>query len=291
MQNTTSIKIDNQKAQRLKNALLDTGYTQENPGSEYILWRLKSDLNVVLYYKSTSLVIQGKGNSQGILDLIGGESEADFKPHLGSDEVGKGDYFGPLVVCCAYLDENGLKLITNLGIADSKSLSDKKMLNIYDKIKNSVDFEVSIQFPKIYNQRVKEFKNLSFYLATLHKECAESLNLKLQKKEIFAKSIVIDQFSLNKSRLGNEFNNMGLELSQFHKGESDIVVALASVIARVTFLLEMKKMGEEYSFDFPRGASNVIESAKLFVEKFGAEKLNDVAKVSFRTTSKVLSPF
>jgi ribonuclease HIII len=80
-------------------------------------------------------------------------------------------------------------------------------------------------------------------------------------------------------------------LIQHHKGESDIAVACASVIARGIFLEEWGRMNDEYAFDFPKGASNVIEKGKEFVRIYGSEKLNEVAKIGFKTTKQILSLF
>ena len=79
-----------------------------------------------------------------------------------------------------------------------------------------------------------------------------------------------------------------IKFVQFHKGESDIAVACASVIARAIFLEEMDKMNDAYYFTFPKGASNVISSAKEFVKKNGVGELEKVAKISFKTTKKVM---
>jgi ribonuclease HIII len=80
-----------------------------------------------------------------------------------------------------------------------------------------------------------------------------------------------------------------VDVEQFHEGESDIAVAAASIIARGIFLEEFDKMSKEYDFDFPKGASNVIDSGLSFVKKYGVEELRNVAKVGFRTTQRILA--
>lgn len=291
MQNNLSIKIEKTQATELFNNLISKGYLSDTPNNEYVVWRVQNENNTLLFYKSGSLVFQGKDNPEKVLNefKIKSPNSEVFAPHMGSDEVGKGDFFGPLVVCCAYLDTNSLNKIRGFGISDSKKLSDTKILEIYEKIKDTILFEVVIQTPELYNRRLADFKNVSYFLASLHRDCAERLFQKLKSKNLKPEYIVIDQFSLNKSRLGNEFNNMGLRLLQFHKGESDIAVATASVIARATFLLEWKKMEEKFNFTFPKGATSVIESGKSFVEKYGLDELRNVAKVSFKTTTQVTS--
>ena len=113
----------------------------------------------------------------------------------------------------------------------------------------------------------------------------------LKNKNIPCESVVIDQFASSKSRILNEVGQLGIKLNvnQFHKGESDIAVAAASIIARGIFLEEFKKMNEEYGFSFPKGASDVINSGIEFVQKYGREELRKVAKVSFRTSQKIFA--
>jgi ribonuclease HIII len=113
----------------------------------------------------------------------------------------------------------------------------------------------------------------------------------LKEKGIKCDHAVIDQFSSLKSRVTNELGELGkkVTLEQFHKGESDIAVAAASIIARGIFLEERVLMSKKYSFEFPKGASNVINPAKEFVKKYGQQELRRVAKIGFKTTKKVLS--
>ena len=112
----------------------------------------------------------------------------------------------------------------------------------------------------------------------------------LNSKGIECSYIVVDQFSAAKSRVVNELGELGksVELIQFHKGESDIAVAAASIIARGIFLQEWDKMNEKYNFVFPKGASNVLDGARLFVSEHGVEELRNVSKIGFRTTQSVM---
>ena len=113
----------------------------------------------------------------------------------------------------------------------------------------------------------------------------------LKKTGIPCESIVIDQFSSSKNRILNELGEFGkkVNIKQFHKGESDIAVAAASIIARGIFLEKFENMRKEYDFHFPKGASNVIDSGISFIKKHGKEELRNVAKVGFKTTQRVLA--
>lgn len=286
-QQTLSIKLSKNEAQQIFNKLIDSGFKIENPNNQYILWRVSGNGIVTMYYTSGKLVAQGVGDFSIFQPSKNNNSEVThmFQPHIGSDEVGKGDYFGPLVVCSAYIDKNTFNIVKELGIADSKTLSDSKILKIYKEIKDRIKFEVTIANPIEYNREIKKIGNVSIYLANLHKETILKLLESIEDKGI---EVVVDQFSSNKGRLNQIFNDTKINLTQFHKGESDIAVATASVIARAIFLEELQSMDNKYGLKFPKGSSNVIEFAKEFVKKFGKEELGNVAKISFKTTKSVL---
>lgn len=286
-QKTLSIKLSKNEAQQIFNKLISEGFKIENPNNEYILWRVSGNGIVAMYYTSGKLVAQGVGDFSTLQPEknINSEFIDIFQPHIGSDEVGKGDYFGPLVVCSAYIDKNSYTIVKALGIADSKTLSDSKILKIYKEIKNKIKFEVTIANPTEYNKEIKRIGNVAIYLANLHKETIIKLLEGVEDKRI---EVVVDQFSSSKGRLNDIFMDTKINLTQFHKGESDIAVATASVIARAVFLEEMLSMDNNYGLEFPKGASNVIEFAKEFVKKFGKDELSNVAKISFKTTNSIL---
>jgi ribonuclease HIII len=177
-----------------------------------------------------------------------------------------------------------------LGIGDSKKISDGRIRDIYEEIKDYLYYYVSVVKPQQYNESIKKLKNVAILLAKEHSKVIEMGLKDLQEKDIECKKVVIDQFSSKKSRVVDELGPLakGVKFIQFHKGESDIAVACASVIARAIFLEELDKMNEEYYFTFPKGASNVITAAREFVKKNGVEELEKVAKTSFKTTKKVI---
>ncbi|MCK9368976.1 ribonuclease HIII [Candidatus Dojkabacteria bacterium] len=284
MQTTTTIKISKDEEKTVAIGLLDIGFKEETIDNQYVSKRFVGNDLVVMLYTSGSLVIQGSGNPEVVTNLIS-KNEGVFHPHIGSDEVGKGDYFGPLVVACAFLDNNSARIVKRLGVMDSKKMTDSKMSDIYNKIKDTIIHNVTVVLPSEYNIELKKFKNISYFLANIHKRTVEGI----LKKNINPEYIVIDQFSLDKRRLSSEFKELPVAMRQFHKGESDIAVACASVIARAVFLQQMEKMNEKYDFKFPKGATDVINSGKKFVEKFGTDELTNVAKISFKTTKSVVS--
>lgn len=285
MQVTKSIKINQNDAKKLNSLLKNKGFREGKIPNPYVLWRLEGLNTTVMYYSSGSLVSQGEFD---VTSLLLEEASSEFKPHLGSDEVGKGDYYGPLVVCSVFVDEIRRAKAIELGVADSKKISDPKIMKIFEALNESVLYHCEILLPARYNEDIRKFKNVAYMLADTHAKCAKSLSEKLDGAKY---DCVVDQFSADKGRLSKAFDGVNVNLIQFHKGESDIAVALASVFARAIFLKEWGKMNEKYSLDFPKGATDVINFGKEFVAKYGQQELYNVAKISFRTTSQILSSF
>lgn len=286
MQITKSLKINSKEASLLYNKLVSKGFKEGKIPNPYVMWRLEGLNTTVMYYSSGSLVSQGEFDVTSVLTEEGSKS---FSPHLGNDEVGKGDYYGPLVVCSVFVDAHVRDLAISLGVADSKKISDPKIVDIFNQLKDSVVYSSEIVLPSRYNEELRMFKNVSYFLASLHASCAKQLVEKLGEENVY--NCVVDQFSADKGRLVKAFEKVRVNLVQFHKGESDIAVALASIFARAIFLREWGIMNEKYSLDFPKGATDVIRFGKEFVEKYGEKELYNVAKISFRTTSQILSSF
>ena len=286
-QNTLSIQFSIDEAKRVRDVLLSLGWQDADINNEYIALRMKNDKgSVVTLYTSRKIVFQGKEDFTDIVQAIQGDSNVDFVSHIGVDEVGKGDYFGPLVVVSCFVDEEFYKKVKALGVGDSKKFSDSRILKMYEEMKKYPYYYPSIVSPEEYNRLVKEIGNVAILLAKQHSKVIEMALEDLKEKKIKCQKVVIDQFSSKQNRVKDELGTLGkgVEFEQYHKGESDIAVACASILARGIFLEEMEKMSEKYYFRFPKGASNVIPSAKEFIAKHGMDELSKVAKVSFKTT-------
>jgi ribonuclease HIII len=248
---------------------------------------------IATMYFSGKLVLQGREDFTKVISMLKKEkvdTSQEFLPHFGVDEVGKGDYFGPLVVVGCFVNGEFFKKVKLLGFADSKKFSDEKIENLYSMVKDYPYYYSSIVYPNEYNRLTKIYRNASLLLAKQHSKVIEEGLRDLESKKISCNYVVIDQFSSSKSRVTNELGQLGKKCKfvQFHKGESDIAVACASIIARGIFVQEWKKMNMKYNFHFPKGASNVIDNAKLFVSVHGEKELDSVAKTSFKTTKQVL---
>lgn len=292
MQQTISIKLtDKSKEAIIRKRLEDLGWAEELSANEYVVWRMVGQQGHAMMYSSGKLVLQGEGVDE-ISKEFKNEQENAFEPHIGSDEVGKGDYFGPLVVVSAYVSDSDYKLLTELGVADSKSLSDSRILDIGENLSKILQYKEIVVSPSSYNDLIEQIGNVSILLAQKHAEAVRDLFARVKRSGGECEFVVFDQFSKNKGRLEHAMSDLPqLKVVQFHKGESDIAVAAASVLARYHFLKFWQEMELKYSFAFPKGASEVLDSGKEFIQKFGQQELKNVAKVSFKTTKKILTLF
>jgi ribonuclease HIII len=209
----------------------------------------------------------------------------DFVTHIGTDESGKGDFFGPLVIAGVMVDENAAKYFLDLGIKDSKKLSDKKMLAMAVEIKKTSPYSViAISNPK-YNELYANMKNLNKLLAWGHARAIENI---LEKEHCeYALSDKFGDESLILSALMKNGRNIRLE--QMCKAESDIAVAAASVLARATFVQKLMDMENAYGLKFQKGCSSLVKDvAKEFIQKHGKDKLKEVCKTHFKTYKEVI---
>jgi ribonuclease HIII len=198
------------------------------------------------------------------------------------DEAGKGDYFGPLVTCAVFLAAKHEGWLETLGVADSKSLNDAKIKKLAPLLKKTLPYEVILLRPEKYNSLYEKMKNLNHLMGWAH---ARGLLNLAEKQEITL--AILDQFSKG-NEVQQRLGETKIELHSFTKAESDLAVAAASIIARDTFLWEIKKQEKAWQRTFPLGASTIVEgSARGFLQEFGEKKLFEVAKIHFKTTEKI----
>jgi len=205
-------------------------------------------------------------------------------PHIGIDESGKGDFFGPLVIAGVYLDEAGAKKCTELGVCDSKKLTDKAILVLASKIKAVSVFDVVVIGNKKYNELYSKFKNLNKMLAWGHVTVLENL---LGKK---ACNLAISDKFADESVILNALKEKGkkIKLIQKTKAEADLAVAAASILARAEFVNRLSRLSAQYGLELPKGASDkVIEQGKAFAAKYGKDELQNTSKLHFKTMQEI----
>jgi len=208
----------------------------------------------------------------------------DYITHIGTDESGKGDFFGPLVIAGVMVDEKNAEKFIELGIKDSKKLSDKKMLSMAVEIKKYAPHSIIAISNLKYNELYNNMKNLNKLLAWGHARAIE--NILEHNTCSYALSDKFGDESLIQSALMK--NGRSIRLDQMCKAESDIAVAAASVLARATFVQKMTDMENIYGIKFQKGCSSLVKDvAKDFVSKFGKEKLKEVCKTHFKTYKEI----
>ena len=288
------------QAARLREVLEERGYEfEEKPHTLYAA--KKGKLNVAVYAKGPKVLIQGKETEDFITFLLepeilgeaklGYEEELDpemFAPHFGIDESGKGDYFGPLVIAGAYTDAAVARALKAAGVMDSKRISSaRRIRELAAKIREVPGIAVSVVAigPERYNQMFGSFGNLNRLLAWGHAKVIE--NLAAQRPQ--CPRALSDQFA-RPEVLARALKQQGvdIQLDQRTKGESDIAVAAASILARERFIDWIDKTSAAGGVTLPLGASAaVIDAAKEILSRHGTDALSKVAKLHFKTTAAV----
>jgi ribonuclease HIII len=208
---------------------------------------------------------------------------------IGSDESGKGDYFGPLVVAAVCLDQQGAARLRAAGVTDSKALSDQENLSLASVVrKAAVSTSVKVLLPEEYNARyaatARAGGTLNDLLASVHAEAIQAV-----AAESGCTTTLVDQFA--GERVLNDLLTArcpGLRVVQRPRAEQETPVAAASVLARARFLEDLDLLGTPYHVHLLKGASaGVTRQAAQMVGRSGSGVLRSVAKIHFRTTSKV----
>jgi len=204
--------------------------------------------------------------------------------HIGVDESGKGDFFGPLVVAACYVGPEHLAELD--GVKDSKKLTDKQALGLAIRIREVCPHSIIAMGPAKYNELYEKFKNLNTLLAWGHARAIENV-LEIQP----ATHVISDQFAAGGVAVKKALYEKGraIEFRSMVRAEADIAVAAASILARAEFLNRLARLGNEFGIPLPKGATNVISTGRQFVAKHGPEALSQVAKMHFKTSQQVLA--
>jgi len=287
--------------QRLLSDLIQTGNYREEFVPHTLLAASKEDLRINLY-KSGKCVIQGKGARDWVaftlepsvllqagLDYEEVLNPGSVSPHMGIDESGKGDFFGPLVIAGVFVDRNIAAALKALDVRDSKRVtSDKKILAMAGDIRKTLagKFNVVPIGPRAYNRLYASMRNVNQMLAWGHARVIENLLEKVPDcpraiSDQFGPTRQIEQALMRKGRK--------IKLEQMPRAESDIAVAAASILARAEFVTALKKMEERYGSAFSKGASSrVREEGEQLVRANGPDILLETAKCHFKTADVVL---
>jgi ribonuclease HIII len=299
IKNSHSEKFDISKEKQLKQTLEQEGFNFK--AIDHALWSAQNKAVNVTLYKSGKILVQGNGTEDFVLKYLNNSAQLSliaktavqnspedhsFTSWIGSDESGKGDYFGPLVIASVLVDETNKNKLTEIGVKDSKTLNDKQIGVMSAKIKNCSIFSTVVINPQKYNELYDKFKNLNKMLAWGHARAIENI---LEKKP--CENAISDKFG-DESLIKNALLKHGrsINLIQKTKAESDIAVAAASILARDEFVKRLAQFSKIYNIDLPKGASEkTIKQANLFAEKYGIAMLGSIAKLHFKTTRLIKS--
>ena len=276
----TSLLLNAEEIKRMKCLVEEKHLKKINLTNEYELLRVKDkDLNIVLY-KSGKLVHNGNNASIAFLNSIL-RKEDNYDYILGSDETGKGEWYGPLVVVATALKPDEILDLRKMGVMDSKDIKKPKLLKLAKNIIKMDFIRYSVILPpKTYNERYHEFnkenKSLNDMMAWAHSKVIKEI---LDRINFTSAKLVIDQFDYKKMEHRLEkIDKTNLEIIQKTGGESETSVAAASIIAKYLFEQEVDKLDKKYGLKLRNSKPGDIDQ----------ELLPEVAKIHFKNVKKYL---
>lgn len=265
----------------------------------HAVFSCKGDGTVMTLYASGKLVVQGGDPAlflarytdlspdaaappKPVSPASAADAIVDFsEPLVGSDETGKGDYFGPLVVVAARVEPAHVAGLVEAGITDSKKITDKKALRLAAALRESLDHAVRRLDPPDYNRAHAARGNLNPVLAALHAEAIAEVARPGDR-------VLVDQFA-NERVMRDALRGVDVRLHQAHRAERNVAVAAASILARSEFLLALMDLSSRFEIELHKGAGEPTDRAgAAFVAAHGEEALAEVAKVHFKNTAKIL---
>ncbi len=276
----------------------------------YSIFQVKDFDCVITLYESGKVMFQGIGadieasywieeeriKNGRIIDISGKEKEKKEEKKfflnmstIGSDEVGTGDFFGPIVVTATYVSKENIPFLTKLGVRDSKKITDAKIIKIAPEIIKNIPYTTYILTNESYNKNWSEDINMNKIKAILHNKVLFSL----KNKNFAYDKIVVDQFVYPQKYYEHiaSAKDKVTDITFMTKAEDKCLsVAAASIISRYIFLKEMKKLSTTYNINIPKGAGPLVDEVGIKIAKeYGFDKLKEIAKLNFKNKDKIKS--
>lgn len=296
------IKVNDEIKQKMIEYYKDKKRDKEIP---YVVFQAQEEDTVITMYTSGKVMFQGTNADvdANMWQVMGGEIidskekkkeiEKDLKYYncssVGSDEVGTGDYFGPIVVTATYVPKDKIPFLESLGIKDSKKMTDDTILTVAPKIAKEIKYRSIILTNEEYNQKYTKEYNMNKIKAIMHNKALFQL-INEEKPEY--DYIIVDEFA--KEHRYYEYIRDSIDkqkgITFMTKAEDkNLAVACGSVISRYIFLKEFDKICSLIHIPLPKGAgSNVDKIGEEVVEKYGEDKLREIAKLNFKNTERIL---
>jgi ribonuclease HIII len=277
-----TISVNDVELEKLNKVYQFHQIEDDNP---YLLFHAEHNGTDILAYKTGKVLLQGREVTHELVTIKKHLNREDYAA-IGSDEVGTGDVFGPIVVCALYASANDIAFLESLNVRDSKNMNDKAIIAIAPKIAKKLIHSLLILTPQKYNKLVSDGYNLNKIKALLHNQAIIKTTSKLNE----AVPVILDQFCTPQLY----FNYIKEETLiyrdiDFHiKAESvHLSVAAASIIARYAFLVKMNEYSDKIGVPLLKGASkDVDEQIKLIAETKGKSKLELIAKMNYKNITK-----
>ncbi len=273
----------------------------------YAVFQAMEDDTTITLYESGKLMFQGvsadidaniwidlekKYNKRNI-NLNGTESKVKDKEDfmelstIGSDEVGTGDFFGPIVVTATYVATKDFDFLKELKVRDSKKLDDNRIKEIAPKIMKKIPYVTTILDNPTYNKYYSKGNNMNKIKAILHNKAL----LELKNKNYNYAKIVIDEFCSSDKfyEYIEDVPEKVLHITFMTKAEDQVLsVGCASIISRYIFLQKMDELSDIVHISLPKGAGESVNKvAKEIKEEYGLEMLNKIAKMNFSNINKI----
>ena len=304
---TKVIRVDNDTKKLMNEFYKDMKRHKTPP---YAVFQADTGDTIVTLYESGKAMFQGvsadieagmwesirkdKDNIDYFMDTkdtkIKKEDQVDIPSDIasvGSDEVGTGDYYGPIVVTASFVSKDNIPFLTELGVRDSKKLSDEQILKIVPKIIKKIPYKTIMLSNKEYNDNYGKDMNMNKIKAVLHNKVLTEM-----VKDNDYDYIVVDQFEPEKSYYNHlsDVPNPLKGITFITKAEDKCLsVAVSSLISRYIFIKEMDKLGDKYGIFLPKGANYYVEDVGIkLVNKYGEKILHDIAKLNFSNTDRIL---
>ncbi len=259
---------------------------------------------ILVFYdqKGLKTVVQGNKDSEHywkIYDIIYGESFASKRrpvfiepeSYIGTFESGKGDYFGPLIVCGVYLNKNTSNELKKLKVKETKDFTEEQFIKLAEKIKQVIGndaFHIFTLYPQEYNNKHIEYKNIHNLLglghSTVIKEITKNIDCLEVITEKFGKDGIIQEFLKDYDKKIN--------LKQVTRSDRYTAVAAASIITRIESNKWFQEINNRFNCELTKGASMLVgQNVIPIVEEHTSEILSEIAKLHFKTTRKLEKRF
>lgn len=267
----------------------------------YVVFQADDEDTVITMYTSGKVMFQGVSADidASMWKEIDGQTETkeekqtESKYHdcssIGSDEVGTGDYFGPIVVTASFVKKEDVAFLDSLGVKDSKKMTDEIILKVAPQIAKRIQYKSILLTNEEYNKYHRNENNMNKIKAIMHNKVLYQLVQEVKEPYDY---IIVDEFAREKRYYEyiQEAKNVQTGITFMTKAEDkNLAVACSSIISRYLFLKEFDRMSDQLHIPLPKGAGpNVDKIGEEIVDTYGRDKLEEVAKLNFKNTERIL---